>query len=610
MATCAIKVETELSVSWGLGFAELGSTFRLSELQSDTWTDITGDVLSKLSLSYGITGNSPNDVVASTGQLQFSLRNDAGNSVTTQGAYSPLHANVRAGWTYGVPIRVVVTHGASTVFAVSSITRSGTTATVTTGSSHGRSTGDWVTIAGATPADYNGTFQVTVTNSTVFTHTITGSPSTPAGGTKTSTHVYIRFRGKVRVISPEPGQYLTQRVQVTCYDAVRDLMESKVREIALQINKTETELLTAVLDSLPTAAQPPLRSLETGIDTYPYAMDDVGGGTAAAGLIKNIVLSSLGIFFCKGDGTATYISRHRRISGSSEYTFDNSMRVGGVTVPTSLEGVYNHVRTTIHPKTIDASATTVLFSLTGTAPSIEAGDSITVWGDFRDPDEVKRLIGGTAIVDPLIENTDYDGNAAADGSGSDLSSNLSIAITTYASTCKFVVTNTHSTETIHLVNSSGATKLQVRGKGIYDDGPRTFEAVVAKTYGDRPVDIDMPYQDDGTVGQEAATYIEAQYDDLEDQVNEIVFLGNDSDDLMTQALAREPGDLITITESLTGLSATNAVIQSISHEFTLGSSGPRVIAKFGLAPASPYSSWNIGIAGNSEIGETSILLGF
>ena len=285
--------------------------------------------------------------------------------------------------------------------------------------------------------------------------------------------------------------------------------------------------------------------------------------------------------------------------------------IGGVSVPTSLEGVYNHVRTTIHPKTIDASATTILFSLTGTPPSIEAGDSITLWGDFRHPDEVKRLIGGIAIVDPLVENTDYDGNSAANGSGSDLSSSLSVEIAPYASTCKFVVTNNHASATIHLVNSSGVTKLQVRGKGIYDDGPRTFEAVVPKTYGDRPVAIDMPYQDDDTVGQEAATYLEEQYDDLEDQVNEIVFLGNDSDDLMTQALAREPGDLIAITESLTGLSSTNAVIQSISHEITLGSSGPRIIARFGLAPASPYSGWNIGVVGSSEIGETSTtLVGF
>jgi hypothetical protein len=249
----------------------------------------------------------------------------------------------------------------------------------------------------------------------------------------------------------------------------------------------------------------------------------------------------------------------------------------------------------------------VLFALTGTPPSIAAGQSITLWGKFRDPDEVKRLIGGTAVVDPLIENTDYDGNAAADGGGADLSSSLSIAITPYASTCKFVVTNNHASATIHLVNSSGATKLQVRGKGIYDDGPQTFEATVSKVYGDRPVSIDMPYQDDGVIGQSAATYVESQYDDLKDQIDEIVFLGNDSDDLMTQALSREPGDVITITEALTGLSSTGAIIQSVAHDVTLGSSGPRVVARFGLAPASPHIVWQIGTAGNSEIGDTTTL---
>ena len=67
--------------------------------------------------------------------------------------------------------------------AVSSITRSGTTATVTTATAHGFTTGQKVVISGATQADYNGAFTVTVTSSTVFTYTVANSPTTPATGT-------------------------------------------------------------------------------------------------------------------------------------------------------------------------------------------------------------------------------------------------------------------------------------------------------------------------------------------------------------------------------------------------------------------------------------------
>lgn len=76
-------------------------------------------------------------------------------------------------------------NGYATV-SVSSITRSGTTATCTTGSAHGLVTGKMATIAGATETDYNGRFIVTVTSTTVFEYTVANSPTTPATGTITA----------------------------------------------------------------------------------------------------------------------------------------------------------------------------------------------------------------------------------------------------------------------------------------------------------------------------------------------------------------------------------------------------------------------------------------
>ena len=70
--------------------------------------------------------------------------------------------------------------------SVSSITRAASTATVTTASAHGFITGQRVTIAGATQAEYNGTFTIAVTAATTFTYTVTGTPVTPATGTITA----------------------------------------------------------------------------------------------------------------------------------------------------------------------------------------------------------------------------------------------------------------------------------------------------------------------------------------------------------------------------------------------------------------------------------------
>lgn len=73
--------------------------------------------------------------------------------------------------------------------AVTSITQTSGTATVTTTTAHGFLVGDslWITIVGATPAAYSGTFYCTVTTTTAFTYAVPSGTTTPATGTITYT---------------------------------------------------------------------------------------------------------------------------------------------------------------------------------------------------------------------------------------------------------------------------------------------------------------------------------------------------------------------------------------------------------------------------------------
>ena len=74
----------------------------------------------------------------------------------------------------------------SAAIAVTSITRAGAVATVTTTAAHGQSTGEWVFNRGAGQGEYNGIFQITVTGASTFTFAVTGTPASPATGTITS----------------------------------------------------------------------------------------------------------------------------------------------------------------------------------------------------------------------------------------------------------------------------------------------------------------------------------------------------------------------------------------------------------------------------------------
>mgnify|MGYP006404900829 FL=1 len=182
------------------------------ETGTDVWTDLTPDVMiaDGVSISYGISGDKPMDVVAGTGECSFTLLGLK---------YSFHHADALSGFEFGAGIRVVMYRTLDTAQSVSSITRSSSTATVTTAASHGYATADWITIAGASQSGYNGTFQITVTAATTYTYDLGSlTPVTPATGTITARLGYIKHWGKLRSANPNPGTYRAHTVRVTSYD--------------------------------------------------------------------------------------------------------------------------------------------------------------------------------------------------------------------------------------------------------------------------------------------------------------------------------------------------------------------------------------------------------
>ena len=80
--------------------------------------------------------------------------------------------------------------------SVTSITRSGTTATVTTSGAHGIADGAPAGISGAVQTEYNGNFQAKLISSTAYEIEVSGSPATPATGTILSfpySEAYFKF---------------------------------------------------------------------------------------------------------------------------------------------------------------------------------------------------------------------------------------------------------------------------------------------------------------------------------------------------------------------------------------------------------------------------------
>ncbi len=111
-------------------------------------------------------------------------------------SYNSIYAGYRPNTTNGSPsyfiygereLRLIPpTTTVPSSISVSSITRTGSTVTVTTASEHGYVVDDWVTVTGSDQSDYNGEQRIySVPSSTTFTFITTATPTTPATGTMT-----------------------------------------------------------------------------------------------------------------------------------------------------------------------------------------------------------------------------------------------------------------------------------------------------------------------------------------------------------------------------------------------------------------------------------------
>jgi hypothetical protein len=163
-------------------------------------TGISGDVLSLLNYSsptgntlFGATSSTIYNVSTSTATVsltgntsgrwvQTSLTTAGGSFMPAVNGQDPMIVYDGTRWQ-----RSATTGTAQTI---SSITRGGTgnlTATMTTAVAHGLATGNTITVAGAVPAEFNGTYRVTVTGATTLIYTMATAPSGDASTVGTYT---------------------------------------------------------------------------------------------------------------------------------------------------------------------------------------------------------------------------------------------------------------------------------------------------------------------------------------------------------------------------------------------------------------------------------------
>jgi hypothetical protein len=132
---------------------------------------------------------------------------------------------------------------------ITTITRVGTTATVTTGNPHGLKTGDSVTIYGATDALYNITALITVTGDTTFTYTMTDTPAANAVASDSQTTTKLVDPSKSWAVDELVGKIVS--FTTTAYTATGGIQTAYQHRI-ITANTATTITFQAAAGTAPT----------------------------------------------------------------------------------------------------------------------------------------------------------------------------------------------------------------------------------------------------------------------------------------------------------------------------------------------------------------------
>jgi len=402
------------------------------------YDDISKDVVSEISCTYGIRGNTVNDRVANVGELKFTLRNDTGCIGGVANYYTPNTIGAKENWREGIPVRLKFVYRTETV---------------------------------------------------------------------------IKFVGHITELNIDLEN---KRVEVTARDWMDYAENMPMKLVTYNEDKKIGEVVDLILSGI--SHQPANKSYATGSNTFTSIFDTVKNRTRALGEFQKLAMSEMGYIYIRQD---PYIGETLVVDGmitrngfptaivpdisgylASEELEDLVTESGDKLVVITQEfasltnqaynvemeqgkRIYNIVNSRYYQRKIDTTAQ-VLYSID--SPIAIAGNTtIKMEVNYKDSNNVASSVAGKNMVNP-VATTDYLMNTLESGSGTDLTSNLTVTADYYVTKIIYTLENTSAT-------AGYITKLQARGYGIYIYNPSdvVYTSLSVNVYGEREIMFDLPY---------------------------------------------------------------------------------------------------------------------
>lgn len=407
------------------------------------------------------------------------------------------------------------------------------------------------------------------------------------------------WTGKIDSIKSDSGTWGNRRVSILCSDWNDIFSKYPMKGTEILTNKRIDEAVTSVISRLP--IQPESTDFDTGNEIFPAVFSNVKDKTKAVDELNKLALSELGYIYLEKDGTLRVENSTARtgtrelnvvpvtsnfasnllLNGTDRLLVKNdSLLLLDATEIADLnvedldieikEDIFNSAFLRAYPTKTATSLETV-FSL-GSPILIGTGATVTFTSRYTNP------VGGNPInatnLQTPVPTTDYLFNSKDDGTGTDLTANLTVTATYWGDVVDYFLKNTGTT-------SGYLIKLQARGYGIYYDSPidnQYQDITSAETFGDSLIYINQKYKSDFYSGIAYGKSIVELYKNPKSRIKNVKFNANINDNHMMTALYLDVGSLIKIYDNVSQMSKWYYIY---SRKFSI-SPGGAIVMNYGL----------------------------
>ena len=413
----------------------------------------------------------------------------------------------------------------------------------------------------------------------------------------------VRWQGKLDRILPAPAAEGAKTATLTAFGTLGYLNQFET-QLASQTNRRTDQAIGDILDNVGWDSADD-RDLDTGKTTIARFWISGKNTIDALRLVEE---AEAGFLKESKTGQIAFENRHHRItqtaSTTSQATFSDADGATHTYVEVGqddpLGTIINHIEATA--RTFDTASVAVLWTHpeTGSAsPTLAPGQAKTFEAEFPPPAAANSALEVDAGTTPAA-TTDYLFNSASDGTGTNLTGDITVTQSKTAERMAITLTNSATGSDGYL------TKLQARGTAVSTKNPcivRAIDTTSQGIYGERKYVAKTKFIPTTSEAQDWCDYQVSLFGSPTNILTMVIPASTAGN--IGQSLSRDLSDRITVT-------ATNDAKLGISEDFFVESEAHQVSAGgqehttiWQLSPASGgYSQFwvlGVGVLGSSTV---------